>query len=122
MRIGDLRHRVEIGRYAGGKDQWGDPIPPQWQPVCIVWAAVEALGGRLYFEAQQTAEQSDHKVTIRYRKGIEPGMVIRLDAGRQEEPPESPELRRRELVIQAVLDREGRRRWLELVCREVRPA
>lgn len=108
MRIGDLRHRVEVGRYTGGTDQWGDPVPVQWQPVCTVWAAVEALSGRLYFEAQQTAQQSDHRVTIRYRKGIEPGMVVRWDG--------------RELEIQAVLDREGRRRWLELLCREVRPA
>jgi len=104
----NLRHRVEIGRYAGGKDQWGDPIPLQWQPVCTVWAAVGGLTGRLYFEAQQTAQQSDHRVTIRYRKGIEPGMVVRHDG--------------RELEIQAALDKDGRRRWLELLCREVRPA
>ena len=108
MRIGDLRHRIEIGRYVGGTDQWGDPIPPSWQQVCTVWAAVEALSGRLYFEAQQTAEQSDHRVTIRWRQGIEAGMFVRHDG--------------RELEIQAVLDRDGRRRWLELVCREVKLA
>jgi len=28
----------------------------------------------------------------------------------------------RELEIQAVLDRDGRRRWLQLMCREVTPA
>lgn len=108
MNIGELRHRVEIGRYVQGTDQFGDPIPPQWEQVCEVWAAVEAITGRLYFEAQQTAEQSDHRVTIRWRSGIEPGMVVRYDG--------------REFTIQAALDREGRRRWLELICREVRPA
>lgn len=108
MNIGALRHRIEIGRYVGGQDEWGDPIPEQWQSVCTVWAAVEALTGRLFFEARQTAEQSDHQVTIRYRKGIEPGMIVRYDG--------------REFTIQAVLDREGTRRWLELICREVKPA
>lgn len=108
MKIGDLRHRIEIGRYVGGTDQWGDPMPPTWQAVCTVWAEVESLSGRLYFAAQQTAQQSDHRVTIRWRKDIEPGMVVRHEG--------------REFEVQAVLDRDGRRRWLELVCREVRPA
>lgn len=108
MKIGDLRHRVEIGRYTEGVDQWGNPTGKQWEPVATVWAAVEALRGRLYFEAQQTAKESDHRVTIRWRSGIEAGMVVR-HAGR-------------EMEIQAVLDRDGRRQWLELICREVRPA
>ena len=108
MKIGDLRYRVEIGRYTSGKDQFGNPLPKQWQSVATVWAAVEALTGRLYFEAQQTAEQSDHRVTIRWRRGIEPGMIACHDG--------------REFTIHAVLDRDGRRRWLELLCREVRPA
>jgi len=108
MNIGALRHRIEIGRYVSGIDQWGDPLPPTWQPVAEVWAAIEGLTGRLYFEAQQTAEQSDHRITIRFRRGIEPGMIVRYDG--------------REFTIQAVLDREGTRRWLELICREVKPA
>lgn len=108
MRIGDLRYRVEIGRYVGGTDQYGDPIPPTWETVATVWAAVEGLRGRLYFEAQQTAEQSDHKVTIRFRRDVQPGMLVRHDG--------------RELQIQSALDEEGRRRWLVLLCREVRPA
>jgi len=103
-----LRHRVEIGRYTSGKDQFGNQLPKQWQPVCTVWAAVEALTGRLYFEAQQTAEQSDHRVTIRWRRGIEPGMIVRHDG--------------REFTVQAVMDKDGLRRWLTVLCKEVRPA
>jgi len=104
-----LRHRVEIGRYVSGKDPFGNPMSKQWQPVATVWAAVEALSGRLYFEAQQTVEQSDHRITIRWRRGIEAGMIVRHDG--------------REFVIQSPpLDRDGRRRWLTLLCKEVRPA
>jgi SPP1 family predicted phage head-tail adaptor len=108
VKIGDLRHRVEIGRYTSGKDQFGNPLPKQWHPVAAVWAAVEALTGRLRFESMQTAEQSDHRVTIRWRRGIEPGMIVHHDG--------------REFTVQAVLDRDGRRRWLTLLCKEVRPA
>lgn len=108
MMAGNLRHRVEIGRYIPATDPFGDPLPPTWQTVATVWAAVEALTGRLYFEARQTAEQSDHRITIRWRSGIEPGQVVRHDG--------------REFTVQAVLDRDGRKRWLELLCREARPA
>jgi len=108
MAAGRFRHRVEIGRYVGDQDQWGDPAPKQWEHVATVWAAVEALTGKLYFEAQQTQEQSDHRITIRWRRGIEPGMVVRYDG--------------REFTIHAVLDKDGKRKWLELICREVRPA
>lgn len=108
MNIGDLRHRVEIGRYIQGTDQFGDPAPRQWQPVCTVWASVEALSGQLYFTAQQTAQKSDHRVTVRWRPDIEPGMIVRHGG--------------REFEIQTVLDREGTRRWLQLLVQEVRPA
>lgn len=109
FQVSTMRHRIEIGRYVEGRDEWGDPLPnPVWQPVAAVWAAVEALTGRLYFEAQQSNIQADHRITIRYCRGIEPGMLVRHDG--------------RELEIQAVLDRDGRRRWLQLMCREVRPA
>ncbi len=104
----ELRHRISIGRYAAGENEWGDPAPATWDNVATVWAAVEGLGGRLYFEAQQTDQQSDHKITIRWRRGIEPGMTVRHDG--------------REYTIQAVADKEGHRRWLELICREVKPA
>jgi len=109
FQVSTMRHRIEIGRYVEGRDEWGDPLPELvWQRVAAVWAAVEALTGRLYFEAQQSNIQADHRITIRYCRGIEPGMLVRHDG--------------RELEIQAVLDRDGRRRWLQLMCREVTPA
>ena len=108
MNPGDLRHRIEIGRYIEGTNEWGDPELAYWESYCQVWALVEGLKGSLYFEALQTVERSDHKVVIRYRKGIEPGMVVRHDG--------------RELIIQSALDEDGRRRWLTLICREVEPA
>ncbi len=108
MEIGKLRHRVTLGRYVAGKDQWGDPITPTWATIAEVWAAVEALTGRLYFEAQATVEQADHRIIIRWRGDVEPGMIVRHGG--------------HEYTVQAVLDREGNRRWLQLMAREVKPA
>ena len=108
MGIGQLRHRVEIGRYVEAQDpNTGDPTR-SWQAVATVWAAVEGLSGQTYFAAQQTVERSDHRVTIRYRQDVQPGMIVRHTG--------------RELEIQSALDVDGRRRWLTLICREVRPA
>jgi SPP1 family predicted phage head-tail adaptor len=105
----NLRHRIEIGRYVKGEDQWGDPLPePAWQKVATVWASVEGLRGSQYFQAQQTVNQSDHRIIIRYNGDIKQGMIVRHDS--------------REFTIQAVLDEEGKRRWLTLVCQEVKPA
>ncbi|HHX58986.1 MAG TPA: phage head closure protein [Candidatus Moranbacteria bacterium] len=107
MRAGELRHRVEIGRYLDIRDEHGDPKPgrKRWQPVAFVWAAVEGLHGSYYFQAQQTVSQADHKITIRYRRGVRAGMIVRHDG--------------REFTIQSALDEEGRRRLLALTCREV---
>jgi len=109
VEIGQLRHRIEIGRYVEGRNEWGEPLPePVWQPIATVWAAVEALSGRTYFEAQQSHIQADHRITIRWRRGIEPRQRVRFDG--------------REFEIQAVLDRTGRREELQLICQELRPA
>ncbi len=104
----NLRHRIEIGRYVKGEDQWGDPTSQKWEQVAVVWASVEGLRGNQYFQAQQTVNQSDHCIIIRYNGDIKQGMIVRHDS--------------REFTIQAVLDEEGKRRWLTLVCQEVEPA
>ncbi len=104
----NLRHHIEIGRYVKGEDQWGDPIPSQWESIAEVWASVEGLRGNQYFQAQQTVNQSDHRVIIRYNRDIKQGLIVRHDD--------------REFAVQSVLDEEGKRRWLTLVCQEVQPA
>ena len=104
----NLRHRIEVGRYVSGKDEYGDPTPEQWERVATLWASVEGLRGSHYFQAQQTVNQSDHRIIIRYRGDITQGMIVKHDG--------------RELTIQSVLDEDGRRRRLTLICREVAPA
>lgn len=107
MDISELRSRVEFGRYTSGVNEYGDPAPKQWEPVVTLWASVEGLRGMQYFTAQQAVEQADHRIMIRWRRDIRVGMVAKHDG--------------RVFTVQAALDRTGRREYLELICREVRP-
>ena len=104
----NLRHRVVIGQYTEDVDQFGNSTGKTWGTVAEIWANVEGLRGNQYFQAQQAVQQSDHKITIRYRKGISSGMIVRYDE--------------REFTIQGpALDEDGKRRWLTLMCQEGRP-
>lgn len=106
MNPGKLRHRITIQELTGIKDPLsGEIIGEDWQEVCTVWAEIKALRGREYFVAQQTIAESNHEIIIRYRKGIKPAMRAISDG--------------RVFDIQAVLDKDGRKRFLSLVCKEV---
>lgn len=106
MNPGRLRHRIIIQELTELRDPIsGEIIDTDWQDVCTVWAEIRALRGREYFTAQQTLAESNHEIIIRYRKGIKPAMRAISDG--------------RVFDIQAVLDKDGRKRFLSLVCKEV---
>jgi SPP1 family predicted phage head-tail adaptor len=78
-----------------------------WKPWIKVWAQVEDLGGAEYHLAKQVeAGKVTTRVVIRWRDDIDRATMRVNDAGRI-------------LGIESVLDREGRRRKLELMCKEV---
>ena len=108
MPPGRYRHLIDIGIYTQKPDGWGDPDEAEWQSIAEVWASVEGLRGNQLFQAQQMVEQADHKIVIRYRSDIEPGMIVRHDG--------------RELTIRSALDEKGDRRELTIICQEVRPS
>jgi len=103
---GQFRYRVTFLELRKQKDRWGDAETEAWVDVVTVWGSLEALSGRELFSSQQTAEQSNHRIRIRHRAGINPAMRARIGERLFEltSPP---------------LDRDGRRRELELMCREV---
>lgn len=104
MRAGELRHRVTIQQKTTTQDTYGAPVET-WAALATVWANVEALSGREFFDSQQTVAQADHRITIRYRSDVKPAMRVIYGT--------------RTFDIQAVLDKEGRKRALELLCKEV---
>lgn len=99
MSIGAMRHRVTIQRLTQVQDEAGQ-VQDQWVDVATVWAAIEGLGGREYWAAQQTVSHADHRITIRWRPDVTAAMRVVHGT--------------RAFDVQAVID-DGRRRWLELL-------
>lgn len=105
MNAGELRHRITFQRRGidlttGGLTDWVD--------YATVWAKVEDLSGRDYIQAQMLGEASlvTTRITIRWRADVDPHM--RVKAGN------------RVFDIKAVLDPDGRRRVMQIMCAETR--
>jgi len=105
MQAGKLRHRVTIQQKSVTQNSYGEEIVT-WAELATVWASVEDLSGREFYEARQVpAAEVTTRVRIRYRSDVEPTMRI-VHGGRT-------------LEIVFVLDPEGRRRETVLMCREL---
>jgi len=104
MRAGALRHRLTIQETIEGKDDRNTVTVTGWQDIATVWAAVEPLRGREYFQMQNTQSELTVRVRIRYLPGVAGAMrVIYGD---------------RIFNIQSVIDVDERRREMELMCTE----
>jgi len=105
VKAGDLRNRVtfqkrEIDSATGGLTDWVDYV--------TVWGKVEDLSGRDYFQAQMLGEASlvTSRITVRWRPDLDPHMHVRVGG--------------RTFEIKAILDPDGRRRFLQIMCAELR--
>ncbi|WP_027717295.1 phage head closure protein [Desulfovirgula thermocuniculi] len=105
MNAGELRHRVTFQKRSldpatGGLTAWADYV--------TVWAKVEDLSGRDYFQAQMLGEASlvTTRITVRWRPDLDPHMRVRFGD--------------RLFDIKAILDPDGRRRVLQVMCAEAR--
>jgi len=75
-----------------------------WEPVADLWAMLEPRSGKEVVEADRLSGSRKVDVTIRYREDVAPNMRFRLGD--------------RSLDIRAVLDEDGRRRFLKCACEE----
>lgn len=75
MNIGDMRHRITLQKKVDVTDADGFTTQ-QWQDVATVWAAVENLHGREYWEAASVQAENTVKFTIRFRPDVEQTMRI----------------------------------------------
>lgn len=104
MRAARLRHRVTIQQPVAAVNGYGERITT-WSTVATVWAAVEPLRGREFFDAEQTQAEISHRVIMRYRTGMESTMrLLHLT---------------RVLHIGTIIDVDERHRELQLMCREM---
>jgi len=101
---GELNRRIRLERLIQTRSPLGEVIE-SWALVAVVWAQVLSLSGREWHEARQLPEgEVSTAITIRYRPDVERTMrVVHGDTV---------------LTIEAVLDKDGRRRMLQLMCRE----
>jgi SPP1 family predicted phage head-tail adaptor len=100
-RIGKLRHRLTIERQVPSPDGGGGAAIV-WEELAEIWGAVEAVSGRERIEANRTSGEVSQLITIRHRSDLGPAMRFRRGAEIFE--------------ILAVLDRDGRGRFLQCHC------
>ena len=105
MKNGDLRHKVTIQQSLPDRDSYGTEVP-RWSDFATVWAEVKDISGREYTAMQQAISNVSVRVRIRYLDGVVPTMRVIYGA--------------RTLEIVSVLDPDGRRIELHLMCQEIR--
>lgn len=106
MQAGKLRERVTIQREVVTRDTFGAEVNP-WTDVATVWASVRpgASGERFISAADQVQATITHTVRVRYREGLSPKMRLKWEG--------------RFLGIQSVVEPDGRKRELVLLCLEI---
>lgn len=103
MRIGSLRHKIEIQERLTFRDAMGGEIV-SWEAFCYAWASIEPLIGREYFAARQTQATTTHRMRMRYQSGIKPYHRVQWAE--------------RYFNIDAILNPEERNEELVLLCSE----
>ena len=97
-----LDQQITIQQRAAGVDALGQ-ASETWNAIYTgIWASAEPLTGREFFAAGQTQAEVTTRFRIRYRSNIVPTMRVVW--------------RSQPYDIVAVLDREGAKHMLELMC------
>jgi SPP1 family predicted phage head-tail adaptor len=104
MNSGELRHRIKIQKLEKNQDTFGQPVE-SWPDVATVWASVEPLVGRQFFEAETITHELTHKIKLRYRQGVTPSMRVKFGD--------------RYFQIVSIINYQERNRELQLMCREL---
>jgi SPP1 family predicted phage head-tail adaptor len=100
---GRMRQRVRIEAPALTADGLGGTTRA-WQTVATVWAEIRTLSGNERMAAGQLASQVTHRILLRYRTDVTQEMRILFGT--------------RVFAIRAVLEKDGRRRALEILAEE----
>lgn len=106
IRIGRLRHRIEIQAATKTPDRAGGSTE-RWETIedGNVWARVEPLEGRERFDMLKLESVLTHRVTVRYRTGVNAAMRVKFGA--------------RTLSVRAVVNPDERNERLDLLCQEI---
>ena len=103
--VGEMNRRIKLQSKVETGDGYGGKTV-EWVDRASVWAKVEPLSGREYFEAHQTQADVTHRVTTRYRGDIDETMRIVYGE--------------KILEIESVLDVESAHQRLVIMAREAK--
>ena len=103
MRAGKLRHKVTIQDYTESQDSYG-AVTKTWSDYATIWASIEPVRGREFWDSKQINAEITAKITIRYLSGITPKMRIKYGA--------------RIFEIISVINPEERNKELQLMVKE----
>ncbi len=103
MRAGRLNQKITIEQVTESRTGSG-AVQETWNAFATVWASVEPLNGREYFQAQQETATVTTRIRIRYLAGVTPKMRVNYD--------------NRIFDIESVIDVNERHRELVLMCKE----
>lgn len=104
MRSGRLNRRVTIQRLEVSKDHFNADIE-SWVDTATVWAHIEPLRGREYWQAKQVVGEVMGRITIRYLAGIDEKMRVTYGE--------------KTYNILAVINPEEKNRMLQLLVKEI---
>ena len=79
MRAGDLRHLVTIQKPGGGVNDWGEPIPGDWQDVAQLWGDLRHLSGMASIKADADTSIVRASLRLRWRDDLDAGMRVLYD-------------------------------------------
>lgn len=104
--IGRLRQRVTLQQEIFSSDEQGGQVKTyaDLETAPKVYAQVEALGSRALFSAYRLEVRVTHRIIVRYRSDIKPGMRVKMGD--------------RAFDIVGVMDRQEERRFLEILAEE----
>lgn len=77
IRAGRLKHRITIQGPSSSINAQGGKIKG-WSDIETVWASVEPLTGREFFENHQMESEISTRIIIRYRGGLNTHMRVKF--------------------------------------------
>lgn len=75
MRLGNLKHKIEIQAYSETSNDFGELVKG-YSTFKTVYAGIVPISGKEYFASKQVNAEVSHKIECRYLVGIKPTMRI----------------------------------------------
>jgi SPP1 family predicted phage head-tail adaptor len=69
VRIGDMRHRVELHAVTEARDGYGQPVET-FAKHSDAWASIEPISMSEKIKSEQIKGERTHKITIRYNSAV----------------------------------------------------